>query len=61
MATAVQQTLRMATVLVAWAIIGGLILPADAVYQLGVVTVSTMIAASLPLFAMIAITGRNIW
>ena len=61
MATALRQTMNMAMVLVAWAVVGGLVLPADAVFQLGVVAVSTMIAASLPLFALIAITGRNLW
>ena len=61
MATAVRQTMGMAMALVAWALVGGLLLPADAVFQLGVVIVSTMIAASLPLFAVIAMTGRNIW
>lgn len=60
-AIAVRHTLGMATIFVAWALVGGLILPADLVYQVGVVAVSTMIMSALPLFALIAITGRNIW
>lgn len=60
-ATAARHTMGMAMVLVAWALVGGLVLPADVVYQLAVIVVSTMIVASLPLFALIAITGRNLW
>ena len=55
------QSRRWVVALVACAIIGVSLLPADTVFHLAIVAISTIMGGAIALTAVIAVTGRRLW